>query len=96
MNYDNLKIKSKFIGKTIFDNNKSYILSNDLSANDKKYIYNLITKSVFDIYIDELDKIVEIHISEPVTEKEVKVIEVKTAKPKVTKPRKPKAKTVKK
>lgn len=98
MDYNSLKIKDKFIGKTLFDNHKSYILSNDLTEKDKRYIYNMITKQIFDMY----DEPVEILISAPVTEKEIKIIEVKIKdcpqvdkeeKPKVT--RKPRTKKVK-
>lgn len=96
MDYNSLKIKNKFIGKTLFDNHKSYILSNDLTEKDKRYIYNMITKQVFDMY----DESLEILISAPVTEKEIKIIEVKIKeeKPKEEKPkapRKPRTKKVK-
>lgn len=94
MDYNSLKIKDKFIGKVLFDNNKSYILSNDLTENDKRYIYNMITKQVFDIFNEP----VEIFISAPVTEKEIKIIEVKIKeeKPKEEKPKAPRKPRTKK
>ena len=74
MNYNELKFQDKYIGKKLISGARTFIVSNDLSANDKKYIYNLITKQVFDIFNTPS---IEVKMSEPVTQKEVQVIEVK-------------------
>lgn len=56
MDYSKLQFKEKYIGKTLADNNKSFELQNDLPEGEKRYIYNMITKEVFDIFIEEVPK----------------------------------------
>lgn len=81
MDFTNIKIKEKYIGKSITMFNETIVLTNDLDNKKKAYIYNMITKSVFDIFkekdkdIEDKSDIVTIEISAPVKEEEIKQVE---------------------
>lgn len=53
MNYEELKFLKKYIGVTLERGSKKFVLSNDMPADDKKFIFNLITNVVFDLYNEE-------------------------------------------
>lgn len=79
MDYNDLKIKERYIGDVVMNNIKSFILSDDMSIEDKKYIYLVITKHVFTIFPDDI----------------VETVEDKTKVSKVNKPKVSKTKTKK-
>lgn len=90
MNYSELKIKKKFLGKKLQDHNKSFILTDDMDTKEKKYIFNMITKQVFiltqeDIEAEGLVKapVVEEKKAEKPAEPETKVVEVVISAPAV-------------
>lgn len=94
MEYEKLIIKSEYIGKTIFDNNKTFILNDEITTQDKRYIFEMITKQVFDMHAttpQTTKKIVDgdniIKLSRPVGEAEIKAVK-KIRKPRTTKPKK--------
>lgn len=70
MDYENLKFQEKFIGKVLTRGSKSYTLSNDLPARDKKFIFNMICNSVFDIF-SNIQKPEIIYMSDFVNKEEV-------------------------
>lgn len=76
MNYEDLKIKEELIGKFITDCGKTIELSNELPTSTKRYIYNMITKNVFDIYKKEV--VIEQTIEQVIEDiKDIEIIEVK-------------------
>lgn len=84
MNYSELKIQEQYIGITVGNQFKPILLSNEMSDADKAYVYNRISKKVFDIYIDEeVNTTAEVDTSD----KKIEIVFVEA---------KPKTKTVKK
>lgn len=76
MNYEDLKIKEELIGKYITDCGKTIELTNELPTATKRYIYNMISKNVFDIY--KKDVIIEKTIDEVIEDtKDIEIIEIK-------------------
>lgn len=71
MRYEDLRIKREYIGKYIQDGNKNIELTDDLSTSTKRYIYNMVTKSIFDIFIEDIVVVIEdkmISVEEPKVE----------------------------
>lgn len=93
MNYSELKIQEQYIGITVGNQFKPILLTNDMSDADKAYVYNRISKKVFDIYkneevdtntkVDTSDKKIEIVIVE--TKTKPKTVKKKTSKKEKTK-----------
>jgi hypothetical protein len=72
MDYEKLIIKTEHLGKLLYDNSKQFVLTNDLTNDDKRYIFEMITKSVFIIKAEDA----------PVKLEQVKMIKVTPEKPK--------------
>lgn len=87
MNYSELKIKPSFLGKTLKDHNKEYVLSDDMPERSKRYIYNMITKQVFVHKSDEELESAPVptkpkeEVKETVVKKTAEVINVPASKP---------------
>ena len=81
MNYEELQIKDRYNGDILMNNIKSFTLNDELTTEDKKYIYLTITKHVFTIFPDVEE------IKEEIKEDKSKV--------KINKPKTSKAKTKK-
>lgn len=74
MNFNELTFQEKYIGKKVISGARQFVLSNDMPEKDKKFIYNMITKQVFDIFSTPK---LTVNMSAPVTQKEIEIIEVK-------------------
>ena len=70
MDFNNVNFKPEFLGKSLKDGNRTILMNSETSSSAKQYIYNMITKNVFDIFKKE----------EKVEEKETMIIHVKLDK----------------
>lgn len=87
MDYSKLIIKKEFLGKTLNTGVKNIPLTEDLSAKDKAYLYNLVTKNIF-VYGEDIENSIE--VTKSPQSKTIKVINVKNiAKPNTRKPGRP-------
>ena len=72
MDYNKLKIKEKYKNQVINDGNRQYILNDELTASNKKYIYNLITKKIFDYdEKSEVSNVKNVNFDEKINDTEI-------------------------
>lgn len=86
MNYEDLKIKEKYIGKFIQDTNRKIELTNELPTTTKRYIFNMITKEIFDIYIEKDEEIIDTESTIYNNVEEIEIIAIKDIAIEATKP----------